>query len=227
MASTHLMQTYSPQPIAFARGEGAWLWDTEGRRYLDALAGIAVNGLGHAHPELVRAIREQAGKLIHVSNLFHVAEQERLAGRVSAPAGMDNAFFANSGSEANEAAIKLARLHGHQRGIDSASIVVMEKACHGRTLATLSATGSRKAQAGFEPLMGGFLRVPYNDAAAIGKIGESNASVVAILMEVLQGEGGIHVADIGYLRQLREICDRKEWLLMIDEVQSGIGRTGK
>ncbi len=226
MASTHLMQTYSPQPIAFARGEGAWLWDTEGRRYLDALAGIAVNGLGHAHPELVRAIREQAGKLIHVSNLFRVAEQERLAGRICALAGMDNAFFANSGSEANEAAIKLARLHGHQRGIDSASIVVMEKAWHGRTLATLSATGSRKAQAGFEPLMGGFMRVPYNDFAAVERLAD-NASIVAVLLEVLQGEGGIHVADATYLRKLRELCDRRQWLLMIDEVQSGIGRTGK
>ncbi len=226
MTSTHLMQTYSPQPVAFARGEGAWLWDAEGRRYLDALAGIAVNGLGHAHPELVRAIREQAGKLIHVSNLFRVAEQERLAGRVCALAGMDNAFFTNSGSESNEAAIKLARLYGHQRGVESASIVVMEKAWHGRTLATLSATGSRKAQAGFEPLMGGFMRVPYNDIGAVERLAD-NGSIVAVLMEVLQGEGGIHVADATYLRKLRELCDRRQWLLMIDEVQSGIGRTGK
>ena len=226
MTAAHLMQTYSPQPVAFARGEGAWLWDTEGKRYLDALAGIAVNGLGHAHPVLTKALAEQAARLIHVSNLFRVPEQERAAERVCALAGMDNAFFANSGAEANEAAIKLARLHGHQRGIENATIVVMEKAWHGRTLATLSATGSRKAQAGFEPLMGGFVRVPYNDIAAIERIAD-NASIVAVLMEVLQGEGGIHVADAGYLRRLREICDSKQWLLMIDEVQSGIGRTGK
>ena len=227
MSTSHLMQTYAPQPVAFARGEGAWLWDVEGRKYLDALSGIAVNGLGHAHPDLTRAIAEQARRLIHSSNLFQVPEQERAAERICALAGMENAFFCNSGSEANECAIKIARLHGHQRGIENATIIVMEKAWHGRTLATLSATGSRKAQAGFEPLMGGFLRVPYNDAAAIEKIGESNASVVAILLEVLQGEGGIHVADVEYLRKLREICDRKQWLLMIDEVQSGIGRTGK
>jgi len=226
MSAAHLMQTYAPQPVAFARGEGAWLWDTEGRKYLDALAGIAVNGLGHAHPALTRAIAEQAGRLIHTSNLLRVVEQERLAERLCALSGMDNAFFTNSGSESNECAIKLARLHAHQRGIENASIVVMEKAWHGRTLATLSATGSRKAQAGFEPLMGGFLRVPYNDFEAIERVA-SNASIVAVLMEVLQGEGGIHVADLEYLRRLRAICDQKQWLLMIDEVQSGIGRTGK
>jgi acetylornithine aminotransferase len=226
MSAAHLMQTYAPQPVAFARGEGVWLWDTEGRRYLDALAGIAVNGLGHAHPVLTRAIAEQAARLIHTSNLFRVVEQERLAERLCALAGMDNAFFTNSGSESNECAIKLARLHAHQRGIENASIVVMEKAWHGRTLATLSATGSRKAQAGFEPLMGGFVRVPYNDFEAIERV-SSNASIVAVLMEVLQGEGGIHVADLEYLRRLRGICDQKQWLLMIDEVQSGIGRTGK
>ena len=226
MSASHLMHTYSPQPIAFARGEGAWLWDTEGRKYLDGLAGIAVNGLGHAHPDLTRAIAEQAARLIHTSNLFVVPEQERLAERVCALAAMDNAFFANSGAEANECAIKLARLHGHQRGVENAAIVVMEKAWHGRTLATLSATGSRKAQAGFEPLMGGFIRVPYNDLAAIERIAE-NPSIVAVLMEVLQGEGGIHVADLDYLRGLRRVCDERGWLLMIDEVQSGIGRTGR
>jgi acetylornithine aminotransferase len=220
------MQTYAPQPVAFARGEGAWLWDTEGRKYLDGLAGIAVNGLGHAHPVLVRAICDQAGRLIHTSNLFRVPEQERAADRVCALARMDNAFFCNSGAEANEAAIKIARLHGHQRGIENPTIVVMEKAWHGRTLATLSATGSRKAQAGFEPLMGGFLRVPYNDIAAVERLAD-NASIVAVLMEVLQGEGGINVASSDYLRKMRELCDRKQWLLMIDEVQSGIGRTGK
>jgi acetylornithine aminotransferase len=226
MSSNHLMQTYAPQPVAFARGEGAWLWDTDGKRYLDGLAGIAVNGLGHAHPVLTRAIAEQAAKLIHTSNLFRVVEQERAAEKLCAIAGMDNVFFTNSGSESNECAIKLARLYGHQRGVENATIIVMEKAWHGRTLATLSATGSRKAQAGFEPLMGGFLRVPYNDFAAIDRLAD-NASVVAVLMEVLQGEGGINVADADYVRKIRAICDRKQWLLMIDEVQSGIGRTGK
>ena len=226
MTATHLMNTYSPQPVAFAHGEGAWLWDTEGKKYLDALAGIAVNGLGHAHPVFTRAIAEQAQRLIHTSNLFRVAEQERLAERLCGLANMDNAFFTNSGAESNECAIKLARLHGHQRGIENSAIVVMEKAWHGRTLATLSATGSRKAQAGFEPLMGGFVRVPYNDLAAIERVA-GNTSIVAVLMEVLQGEGGINVADTEYVRGLRRICDEKQWLLMIDEVQSGVGRTGK
>jgi acetylornithine/N-succinyldiaminopimelate aminotransferase len=226
MTAEHLMQTYAPQPVAFARGEGAWLWDTEGKRYLDALAGIAVNGLGHAHPVLTRALSEQAARLIHTSNLFRVPEQERAAAKMCELSGMENVFFANSGSEANEAAIKLARLHGHQRGVENPAIVVMEKAWHGRTLATLSATGSRKAQAGFEPLMGGFLRVPYNDVGAIERLAD-NQSVVAVLLEVLQGEGGIHIASPDYLRKVREICERKQWLLMIDEVQSGIGRTGK
>jgi acetylornithine aminotransferase len=226
MTAAHLMKTYAPQGVAFARGEGAWLWDTEGNRYLDALAGIAVNGLGHGHPGLVKAITEQSARLIHVSNLFRVPEQERLAERVCALAGMDNAFFCNSGAEANECAIKLARLHGHQRGVESPAIIVMEKAWHGRTLATLSATGSRKAQAGFEPLMSGFLRVPYNELDAIERL-SGQASVVAVLLEVLQGEGGIHVADTEYLRKLRDLCDRSNLLLMIDEVQSGIGRTGK
>ena len=226
MNASHLMQTYAPQPVAFARGEGAWLWDTEGKKYLDGLAGIAVNGLGHAHPVLTKALCEQAGKLIHTSNLFRVPEQERAAAKICALANMDNAFFCNSGAEANECAIKIARLHGHQRGVENATIVVMEKAWHGRTLATLSATGSRKAQAGFEPLMGGFLRVPYNDFAAIERLAD-NQSIVAVLMEVLQGEGGIYVADAQYLRKVRELCDRKQWLFMIDEVQSGIGRTGK
>jgi acetylornithine aminotransferase len=226
MSTSHLMSTYAPQPVAFARGEGAWLWDTQGKRYLDALAGIAVNGLGHNHPVLVRAISEQAARIIHTSNLFTVPEQERAAAKMCEISGMENVFFANSGAEANEAAIKLARLHGHQRGIDNPQIVVMEKAWHGRTLATLSATGSRKAQAGFEPLMGGFIRVPYNDVAAIERIAE-NGSIVAVLMEVLQGEGGINVANLDYVRKLREICEARQWLLMIDEVQSGIGRTGK
>ena len=222
----HLMVTYKRQPVAFVRGEGCWLWDSDGTQYLDALGGIAVCALGHAHPEIAAAIAEQAATLLHTSNLFRVPLQEKLGTELTRVTGMDNAFFTNSGAEANECAIKLARLHAHQRGIENASIVVMEKAWHGRTLATLSATGSRKAQAGFEPLMGGFVRVPYNDFEAIERV-SSNASIVAVLMEVLQGEGGIHVADVEYLRRLRRICDQKQWLLMIDEVQSGIGRTGK
>ncbi|APV49712.1 aspartate aminotransferase family protein [Betaproteobacteria bacterium GR16-43] len=227
MSAQYVMDTYNPNPVAFARGEGAYLYDTEGKRYLDALAGIAVNGLGYAHPVYTKRMQDQLAKLIHTSNHFRVVEQEQLAERVCKLAKMDNAFFANSGAEANECAIKIARLYGHQRGVENASIIVMEKAWHGRTLATLSATGSRKAQAGFEPLMGGFVRVPYNDFAAVERVAEHNQSIVAILLEVLQGEGGIHVADAAYLAKLREFCDRKQWLLMIDEVQSGIGRTGK
>jgi acetylornithine aminotransferase len=227
MTSPYLMNTYKPLPVAFARGEGAWLWDTNGKRYLDALAGIAVSGLGHAHPRLVKAIAEQAGKIIHTSNLFEVPEQAALAEKLCKLSGMDNAFFCNSGAEANECAIKIARLYGHQRGIDNPQIIVMEKAWHGRTLATLAATGSRKAQAGFEPLVTGFIRVPYNDIEAIRQIATHNHDVVAVLSEVLQGEGGIVPARIEYLLALRKLCDEKQWLLMIDEVQSGIGRTGK
>ena len=221
------MNTYKPLPVAFARGEGAWLWDTNGKRYLDALAGIAVSGLGHAHPRLVKAIAEQAGKIIHASNLVEVPEQAELAEKLCKLSGMDNAFFCNSGAEANECAIKIARLYGHQRGIDNPQIIVMERAWHGRTLATLAATGSRKAQAGFEPLVTGFIRVPYNDIEAIRQIATNNHDVVAVLSEALQGEGGIVPARIEYLLALRKLCDEKQWLLMIDEVQSGIGRTGK
>ena len=227
MASPYLMNTYKPLPVAFARGEGAWLWDTHGKRYLDALAGIAVSGLGHAHPKLVKAIAEQAGKIIHSSNLVEVPEQAALAEKLCLLAGMENAFFCNSGAEANECAIKIARLYGHHRGIDNPQIIVMEKAWHGRTLATLAATGSRKAQAGFEPLVTGFIRVPYNDIDAIRQVASNNQDVVAVLSEVLQGEGGICSARIDYLQALRKLCDEKQWLLMIDEVQSGIGRTGK
>ena len=221
------MNTYNRLPVAFERGEGVWLWDTAGKKYLDALAGIAVSGLGHAHPKLVRAIADQAAKLIHTSNIYEVPNQSALADRLAALSGMDESFFCSSGAEANEAAIKLARLYGHQNGIQSASIIVMEHAWHGRTLATLSATGNRKAQAGFEPLVPGFVRVPYNDAAAVKQAGEVNRNIVAVLVEVLQGEGGIYVADLEYVRFLRRICDEKGWLLMIDEVQSGVGRTGK
>ncbi|MCX7890876.1 MAG: aspartate aminotransferase family protein [Burkholderiales bacterium] len=224
---SHLMNTYNRLPVAFARGEGVWLYDTAGRKYLDALAGIAVSGLGHAHPRLVRAIAEQAARVIHTSNIYEIPNQSALADRLAALSGLEEAFFCSSGAEANEAAIKLARLYGHQNGIANASIVVMEHAWHGRTLATLSATGNRKAQAGFEPLVPGFVRVPYNDADAVRRAAEVNRSITAVLVEVLQGEGGIHVADPDYVRFLRRICDEQGWLLMIDEVQSGIGRTGK
>lgn len=221
------MNTYNRLPVSFARGEGAWLWDEAGNRYLDALAGIAVSGLGHAHPALVKAIADQAARVIHTSNIYEIRGQEELAARLCALSGMSEAFFCSSGSEANETAIKLARLYGHLNEIQNPAIVVMERAWHGRTLATLSATGNRKAQAGFEPLMSGFIRVPYNDAKAVQQAAENNRNIVAVLFEVLQGEGGINVADFEYVRFLRRICDERGWLLMIDEVQSGIGRTGK
>ena len=223
----HVMNTYARLPVAFARGEGAWLWDTEGRRYLDALSGIAVNTLGHAHPRFTAALNEQIGKLMHCSNVYQVREQELLADKLCALSGMQEVFFSNSGCEANEAAIKLARMYGHNKGIEMPSIIVMEKAFHGRTLATLSATGNRKVQAGFEPLVKGFLRVPYDDLAAVEHVALHNPDVVAVLVEPIQGEGGIRTLDIHYLEQLRNICDQHGWLLMLDEVQSGIGRTGK
>ncbi len=224
---SHLMNTYTRLPVAFTHGEGAYLWDETGRRYLDALSGIAVNGLGHAHPRLVQAIAHQAGRLIHTSNIYRVVQQEQLADRLCTLAGMSAAFFCNSGAEANEAAIKLARLYGRQRGVELPTIIVMEKAWHGRTLATLSATGSRKAQAGFEPLMTGFVRVPYNDLQAVQVVAEHNRNIVAVLLEPIQGEGGIHVADIAYQQALQALCRERGWLYMIDEVQSGMGRTGK
>jgi acetylornithine/N-succinyldiaminopimelate aminotransferase len=221
------MNTYARLPVSFTHGHGVWLWDEAGKKYLDALAGIAVSGLGHAHPAIVKAIGEQAAKVIHTSNLYEVRLQEALADRLCALSGMDEVFFCSSGAEANECAIKLARLYGHQNGVANGSIIVMEQAWHGRTLATLSATGNRKAQAGFEPLVPGFIRVPYNDAQAVRQAAEHNRSIVAVLVEVLQGEGGINVADTEYIRFLRELCTERNWLLMIDEVQSGIGRTGK
>ncbi|OJW81014.1 acetylornithine transaminase [Thiobacillus sp. 65-1402] len=224
--TTHLMNTYARQPVAFVRGEGAYLWDEAGKRYLDAVAGVAVNGLGHAHPRLVKAIADQAAALIHSSNLYRVLRQEELADRLCALSGMDRAFFCNSGCEANEAAIKLARLYGHNKGIEVPTIIVMEKAFHGRTMATLTATGSRKIQAGFEPLLTGFARVPFNDLDAIRHVAEHNKSVVAVLLEVVQGEGGINVLPSEYLAELRRICDAHGWLLMLDEVQTGVGRTG-
>ncbi len=223
----HLMPTYARLPVAFGRGEGVWLWDTAGKRYLDGLSGIAVNGLGHGHPRFVRALMEQATRLIHASNLYRIPEQEQLADLLCALAKMDNVFFCNSGCEANEAAIKLARLYGHAKGIEQPTIVVMEKAFHGRTLATLSATGSRKVQAGFEPLLAGFVRVPYNDVQTLEQVAVHNKNIVAVMVEPIQGEGGINIPDDGYLPHLRTACDRHGWLLILDEVQSGIGRTGR
>ncbi len=225
--SEHLMQTYARLPVAFARGKGVWLYDENGDQYLDALAGVAVNGLGHAHPKLTKALCEQAGTLIHTSNIYRISAQERLADKLCALSGMDRVFFGNSGAEANEAAIKLARLHGHNRGIDNPAIVVMEKSFHGRTLATLSATGSRKVQAGFEPLVGGFVRVPFGDADAVAKLAAHHNNIVAVLVEPYQGEGGVQIPEVDYLDKLRAICDQNAWLLMLDEVQTGIGRSGK
>ena len=224
---SHLMNTYARLPVAFTHGRGAWLVDQSGGEYLDALAGIAVNGLGHGHPALTRALADQVGKLIHTSNIYRVREQELLADRICDLAGMDNVFFGNSGAEANECALKLVRLFGHQNGEPQAQTIVMEHAWHGRTLATLAATGSPKARKGFDPLPSGFIQVPYNDLAAVEAAAARDPRVRAIWLEVLQGEGGIVVADTAYVRALRRLCDERGWLLMIDEVQSGIGRTGK
>ncbi|MBU6468792.1 MAG: aspartate aminotransferase family protein [Betaproteobacteria bacterium] len=223
---SHLMNTYARQPIAFTKGKGAWLWDENNRAYLDALSGIAVNGVGHAHPKLVKAISDQAAELIHTSNIYRVLKQEELADKLCAIANMDQAFFCSSGAEANEAAIKLARLYGHQKGIEQPTIIVMEKAWHGRTIATLSATGSRKAQAGFEPLVAGFVRVPFNDLEAVKAVAQNNRNIVAVLLEPIQGEGGIRIAEKQYIQALSELCAQNDWLFMIDEVQTGIGRTG-
>jgi len=225
---SHVMNTYARLPVAFVRGEGVWLWDESGRKYLDGLAGIAVNTLGYAHPKLMKAINAcVASGVVHTSNLFRIPAQEAAADRVAEITGLDEVFFCNSGCEANEAAIKVARLYGHKRGIQRPEIIVFEKAFHGRTLATLSATGSRKVQAGFEPLVSGFVRVPLDDLDAIRAIAEHNKNVVAVLIEPIQGEGGIHVSRMEYLRALKGICDRNEWLFMADEVQCGLGRTGQ
>lgn len=221
-----LMQTYTRLPVTFSHGEGVYLYDTDGKRYLDAIAGIAVNGLGHAHPAVTAAIEAQAGKLIHTSNLYRIGPQEQLAEVLTGVSEMDNCFFGNSGAEANEAAIKLARLYGHQRKIEKPAIVVLEGAFHGRTLATLSATGNRKIQAGFEPLVTGFIRAPRNDIQALRQIATHNPGVVAILAEPIQGESGINPLSAEYLQAAREICDEQKWLLMLDEVQTGNGRTG-
>jgi acetylornithine aminotransferase len=225
--SETIMATYKRLPVSFTKGEGAWLWDTEGRRYLDAIAGIAVCGLGHAHPAVQQAVCEQAASLIHTSNLYGIPQQEQLADSLTRLAVMDRVFFGNSGAEANEAAIKIARRYGHQRGIDNPATIVMENSFHGRTLATLSATGNRKVQAGFEPLVKGFVRVPYDDYKAVADIAKHNSDVVAVLVEPVQGEGGVNVPAPDYLNRLREICDQQGWLLMLDEIQTGMGRTGK
>ncbi len=224
---SHLMNTYARQDVTFTHGEGAWLWDVNGKRYLDGLSGIAVNTLGHAHPKFTAALSTQIGKLIHTSNLYQVKEQELIADKLCEISGMQEVFLCNSGCEANEAAIKLARMYGNQREIDTPTIIVMEKAFHGRTLATLSATGSRKVQAGFEPLVKGFVRVPYDDLDAIRQVAAHTPNIVAVLVEPIQGEGGIRTPEIDYLHGLRKICDEHEWLLMLDEVQCGLGRTGK
>ena len=222
--TSQVMPTYARLPVTFARGEGAWLWDTEGKRYLDALSGIAVCNLGHAHPSVTRAICEQAGQLLHTSNLYQVESQERLATALCQLSGLDNAFFCNSGAEANEAALKLARKYGHSLGIDNPRVVVMENSFHGRTLFTLSATGNPKVQQGFEPLVDSFVRTPYGDVATVSAL--DDPSIVAVLVEPIQGEGGVRVPASDYLPGLRRICDDRGWLLMLDEVQSGMGRTG-
>jgi acetylornithine aminotransferase len=225
--SPHVMTTYGRLPIALSHGRGSRVWDINGKCYLDALGGIAVNTLGHAHPKLVPALQDQVAKLIHTSNYYHIPLQEELAKRLVELSGLTNVFFCNSGLEANEAALKLARKWGHDKGIERPEVVVFEKAFHGRSIATLSATGNPKVQKGFEPLVEGFVRVPLNDVAALEKATEGNRHIVAVFFEAIQGEGGVNPAQVDYMRQLRALCDRRDWLLMIDEVQCGMGRTGK
>jgi acetylornithine/N-succinyldiaminopimelate aminotransferase len=225
--SEHLMKTYAPLDVCFDKGEGAYLYDNKGTQYLDALAGIAVCGLGHAHPAVTRAIQDQAEKLLHTSNLYCIQNQQQLADKLCNISNMQRVFFSNSGAEANEAAIKLARLYGNQQNIDNPSIIVTDGSFHGRTLATLSATGNRKVHAGFEPLVHGFIRAPYNDIEAIKSIAQNSSNTVAVLVEPIQGEGGIQLPDENYLTELRTICDDNNWLLMLDEIQTGMGRTGK
>jgi len=225
--SDRLMATYNRLPVSFQRGEGVWLWDSNGKRYLDALSGIAVCGLGHAHPAVSSALCSQAGTLLHTSNLYDIPLQRQLGDRLATLAGMERVFFANSGAESNEAAIKIARLHGHSQGIDMPAIVVMEQSFHGRTLATLTATGNRKVQAGFEPLVQGFIRVPFGDIASLQAVADHSPNVVAVLVEPVQGEGGINIPPENYLRQIRALCDRQGWLMMLDEIQTGMGRSGR
>jgi len=222
-----LMNTYAALPLAFDRGEGAWLWDEDGNRYLDAISGLGVCGLGHAHPDVTRVIADQAGKLIHTANLARIPWQEKLAGKLVEITGMDRVFVANSGTEVIECALKITRLIGHRLGLKKPGVIVMENSFHGRSLAALSATGSRKVQAGFEPLVGGFLRVPFADADAVEKLANSSNEVAAVLVEPIQGEAGIKVPQKGYLKRLREICDDNGWLLIFDEIQSGLCRTGR
>ncbi|MDP3822947.1 MAG: aspartate aminotransferase family protein [Burkholderiales bacterium] len=223
----HVMHTYGRLPLALSHGRGCWVWDTDGKKYLDGLGGIAVNTLGHAHPKLVPALQEQIGKLIHSSNYYLVPLQEQLAAKLCELSGLSNVFFCSTGLEANECAIKIARKFGHDKGIDRPEIVVYEAAFHGRSIATLSATGNPKVQAGFGPLVEGFVRVPLNDVAAIEEVANTHKNVVAVFLEVIQGEGGIHPATVDYLREVRRVCDENDWLLMLDEVQCGMGRTGK
>lgn len=225
-AHSHLMRAYSRQPLSFVRGSGALLWDEEGVEYLDAIAGVAVTSLGHAHPEIAAVIAEQAGMLLHTSNVFRIDWQERLGERLCALTGMQRAFFCNSGAEANEAALKLARLHGQRKGVARPTVLVMDNGFHGRTLGTLSASGNPAKQAGFEPLLEGFVRLPYDDIEAVRRAAEQYPDIVAVLLEPVQGEGGIRVASCTYLRELRALCDQHGWLLMVDEIQSGMGRTG-
>ncbi|MGZ4970692.1 MAG: acetylornithine/succinylornithine family transaminase [Methylobacter sp.] len=225
--TSHIMPTYGRLPITFERGEGAWLFDKNNNRYLDAVSGIAVCSLGHAHPAVHQAICKQSEKLLHTSNLYGIAVQEQLADKLTEISGMDNVFFCNSGAEANEAAIKLARKYGHEQGIENPAIIVMEKSFHGRTLATLSATGNTKIQQGFAPLVEGFIRVPYNDVNAIEQAVELHKNVVAVLVEPIQGEGGVNIPAADYLNQIRSLCNRHNLLMMLDEIQTGVGRTGK
>jgi acetylornithine/N-succinyldiaminopimelate aminotransferase len=226
-AEPHVMATYGRLPIALSHGQGCRVWDTAGRRYLDALGGIAVNTLGHAHPKLVPALQEQIGKLIHTSNYYLSPLQEQLAAKLVEISGLTNVFFCNSGLEANEAALKLARKFGHDRGIEWPEVIVYEKAFHGRSIATLSATGNPKVQAGFGPLVEGFVRVPLHDLSAVQEVARTRPNVVAVFLETIQGEGGVNPSRWEYLQGLRKICDEQNWLLMLDEVQCGIGRTGK
>jgi acetylornithine/N-succinyldiaminopimelate aminotransferase len=223
----HVMKTYGRLPLALSHGRGCWLWDTDGKKYLDGLGGIAVNTLGHAHPKLVPALQDQIGKLIHSSNYYLVPLQEKLAAKLCELSGLTNVFFCSTGLEANEGALKIARKFGHDKGIDRPEIVVYEGAFHGRSIATLSATGNKKVQAGFGPLVEGFVRVPLNDVPAIEEIAGTHKNVVAVFLEVIQGEGGINPATLEYLREVRRVCDENDWLLMLDEVQCGMGRTGK